>query len=182
MTIQIIKADITELKVDAIVNAANPGLVGGGGVDGAIHAAAGPELAEEAKKFAPLATGQAVATLGYNLHAKAVVHTVGPVWKGGESGEIIALAECYKNSLSVANSIGARSLAIPAISTGVYAFPAYEAAIVAIVTVNREIVNYPHMDVYFTCFDDEMLETYKRAVAALSNKQEVEPEPKQVEE
>ncbi len=169
MTIQILKADITTLEVDAIVNAANARLAGGGGVDGAIHAAAGPELALEAVKYAPLATGRALVTKAYKLPAKFVIHTVGPIWKGGESGELIALAECYKNSLAMANAAGARSISFPAISTGVYSFPAYEAALIAIVTVYRESTKYPHMDIYLTCFDDEMLETYKRAVEALSN-------------
>ena len=168
MSIQILKADITTLPVDAIVNAANASLAGGGGVDGAIHAAAGPELAAEAVKYAPLATGRALATMAYKLPAKFVIHTVGPIWKGGESGEIIALAECYRNCLATANAAGARSISFPAISTGVYSFPAYEAALIAVVTVYREAAKYPHMDIKMVCFDDEMLETYKRAVEALS--------------
>lgn len=132
MQIQIVVADITTLKVEALVNAANNSLLGGGGVDGAIHRAAGPELREACIPLRGCATGQAKITPGFALRAKWVIHTVGPVWRGGEHGEADLLAACYRNSLDLAAAAGCRTVAFPAISTGVFGYPKRAAAEVAI--------------------------------------------------
>jgi O-acetyl-ADP-ribose deacetylase (regulator of RNase III) len=136
-TIEVVQGDITREHVDAIVNAANSSLRGGGGVDGAIHRAAGPQLAEAGAALAPCPPGEAVATPAFDLHPpiRHVIHTVGPVWRGGDQGEAEVLASCYRRSLDIADGLGVRSIAFPAISTGVYGFPSDQAAAIAVGTV-----------------------------------------------
>ena len=163
--IEVIEADITTLKVDAIVNAANESLLGGGGVDGAIHRAAGPKLLEECKKIGGCPTGEARLTKGYNLPAKYVIHTVGPVWQGGSQGEDELLAACYRHSMSLALRSHIRSIAFPAISTGVYRFPLERAATVAAGETHRFLEVYPEFDrVIFCCFGAEAKRAYSQAV------------------
>jgi len=160
--IKLIKGDITKLEVDAIVNAANKSLLGGGGVDGAIHRAAGPQLLDECKTLNGCDTGQAKITSGYNLPARFVIHTVGPVWSGGNRNETELLKSCYSNSLALAKDSGVKRIAFPNISTGVYHFPKARAAETAITTTMDFLSrnNLPK-EVLFVCFDDENYQLYK---------------------
>jgi len=158
--IEIKRGDITKIKADAIVNAANSSLMGGGGVDGAIHRAGGPEILEECKKIVAnqgrCPTGQAVITTGGKLPSKYVIHTVGPVWHGGSENEAAKLAECYKNSLKLAVENNIRTVAFPNISTGVYGFPKKEAAKIAVNTVKAFLSESDKIEkVIFVCFDGE---------------------------
>ncbi len=160
--IKIIQDDITKLKVDAIVNAANTTLLGGGGVDGAIHRAAGPQLLEECRTLNGCTTGEAKITKGYNLPAKFVIHTVGPVWNGGSHNEDKLLENCYKNSLKLAAENEIKTIAFPAISTGVYRFPLERATKIAINEVRNFLEKNESMEkVIFVCFDERTYEVYK---------------------
>lgn len=167
--IRLCKGDITKLKVDAVVNAANRSLLGGGGVDGAIHRAAGPELLEECKLLGGCPTGEARITKGYNLPAPYIIHTVGPVWYGGGCGEEKALASCYYNSLLLAKEKQCKSLAFPNISTGVYAFPKELAAEIALGQVFSFLQKekYPQW-VVFSVFDEENYRIYEKKIAQLT--------------
>ena len=159
MRLQALQGDITTLAVDAIVNAANCSLLGGGGVDGAIHRAAGPELLEACRKFDGCRTGEARITPGFKLPAKFVIHTPGPVWHGGTRGEAELLASCYRNSLKLAAEAGCRSIAFPGISTGVYGYPAEAAARVALDTVRSWRQKLPE-EALFVCFSPSALRIY----------------------
>ena len=160
-----VSGDITQLAVDAIVNAANESLLGGGGVDGAIHRAAGPELLAACRKLNGCATGDAKATSGFRLPAKWIFHAVGPVWHGGAHGEDDLLASCYRRCLELAHELGAKSLAFPAISTGVYSFPPERAAKIAIATVRSCIEESGVEEVSFVCFNDETLRIYQHLLS-----------------
>jgi O-acetyl-ADP-ribose deacetylase len=167
--IKLLKGDITTLGTEAIVNASNKTLMGGGGVDGAIHAAAGLKLDEEClrviSKIGECRTGEAVITSGGDMDSKYVIHTVGPVWKGGINDEERKLALCYKNSLSVAEEFGIKEIAIPNISTGIYGFPKKEAAEIAINTVNKYLRNCKSISrVIFICHDDENFKIYNSII------------------
>jgi len=167
--LRVVQGDITTLKVDAIVNAANSSLLGGGGVDGAIHRAAGPELLQECRLLGGCRTGEAKLTKGYRLPAKFIVHTVGPVWRGGTHGEPELLASCYRNSLQVAADHGAHSIAFPCISTGVYGYPVDLAARVAVETVSSLLPALGSIrEVIFCCFSDGDFAVYRKLVNGIS--------------
>jgi O-acetyl-ADP-ribose deacetylase (regulator of RNase III) len=166
--IQLVDADITELEVDAIVNAANTSLLGGGGVDGAIHRAAGPGLLEECRKLNGCATGDAKITEGYNLPARYVIHTVGPVWHGGASGEEELLAGCYRKCFQLAREYDLQSMAFPAVSTGVYGFPKDRASRIAIRTTLEELAENKRLArVLFVCFNIETRNAYEKALGRI---------------
>jgi O-acetyl-ADP-ribose deacetylase (regulator of RNase III) len=168
LRLQIIEGDITTLAVDAIVNAANESLLGGGGVDGAIHAAAGPGLLAECRTLGGCRPGDARITGGYNLPARHVIHTVGPVWKGGGQGEVETLAHCYRNSLQRAEEHGLHSIAFPSISTGAYGFPIRRAARIALRTILGYLDRHPAMErVICVCYTRADYEEYMRARAAV---------------
>jgi len=160
--IEIIRGDITKLEVDAIVNAANSSLLGGGGVDGAIHRAAGPELLAECRTLAGCATGEAKITAGYRLPARHVIHTVGPVWRDGRQGEPELLRACYRNACRVAHQHGLTSIAFPAISTGVYGYPMRPACRIALEEVKSALAKYPELTkVIFVAFSPEAEQIYQ---------------------
>ena len=166
--VEIIESDITTLAVDAIVNAANPSLLGGGGVDGAIHRAAGPELTAECRGLGGCATGEAKITRGYRLPAKHVIHTVGPIWFGGGDGEPALLADCYRNAMRVARRNGVRSIAFPAISTGLFGYPPEQAAQIAIETLREELAADEHFErVILCCFNAQSAALHQAALEAV---------------
>jgi len=167
--IEIVQADITTLQVDVIVNAANRSLQGGGGVDGAIHRAAGPQLLEECRTLNDCMPGNAKMTAGYDLPARYVIHTVGPVWNGGDRDEERLLANCYRNSLQIAAAQRLKSIAFPSISTGIYRFPVERACRIAL----RETLSFLQQGsslqrVYFVCFSDQDLTTYRNIYRELA--------------
>jgi len=166
VAIEVVLGDITEQNVDAVVTAANESLLGGGGVDGAIHRAAGPRLADAGGKLAPCLPGEAVATLAFDLEPAVhhVIHTVGPVWAGGDQGEAEILASCYRRSLAVADELGARSIAFPAVATGVYGYPTDQAAQVAVTTIRSTPTTVTY--IRLVAFDHD---TYQHLTAALQS-------------
>ena len=160
--VQIVEGDITKQEVDAIVNAANTSLLGGGGVDGAIHRAAGPELLEETKKIGGCPTGEARASKGYHLPSKWVIHTVGPVWAGGNKNEDSLLASCYRNSLKTALDLGVETIAFPSISTGAYGFPLERATEIAMKETKEFLeAQKGRARVIFVCFGEKVYNTYQ---------------------
>jgi len=161
-SIEVVKGDITDLAVDAIVNAANSSLLGGGGVDGAIHRKAGPELVHECRLLGGCKTGQAKMTKGYRLPARFIIHTVGPVWQGGGAQEAELLTSCYRNALALAARHQLSSIAFPAISTGIYGYPKLEAAQIAVTTAKAHLAEEScPKKVIFCCFDAETAELYR---------------------
>jgi O-acetyl-ADP-ribose deacetylase len=168
--LEVIVADITGLRVDAIVNAANASLLGGGGVDGAIHRAAGPRLLAECRSLNGCETGDAKITKGYGLPAKQVIHAVGPVWHGGEQGEDELLASCYRRAIELCQANGLASVAFPAISTGIYRFPADRAAGIAVGTVVEALAGAPVLSqVIFCCFSDAGARLHRQALTAFGS-------------
>ena len=164
--ITLVRGDITTLELDAIVNAANSSLLGGGGVDGAIHRAAGPELLKECRTLGGCPAGEARVTAGYRLPARWVIHTVGPIWQGGENDEPATLAGCYRNSLALAAEVGAKTVAFPSISTGVYGYPIDLAASVAFTAVRSAIEQHASIQqVTFVCFDEANFQAYRELLA-----------------
>ena len=160
--VHIVEGDITKQEVDAVVNAANTSLLGGGGVDGAIHRAAGPELLEETRKIGGCPTGEARSSKGYRLPAKWVIHTVGPVWAGGNRNEEELLANCYRNSYKVARELGVKSIAFPSISTGAYRFPLERATEIALKETKKALSGDKHFTkIIFVCFGEKVLKTYQ---------------------
>ncbi|MFY9902404.1 MAG: O-acetyl-ADP-ribose deacetylase [Trichococcus sp.] len=169
-TLHVVKGDITRCEVDAIVNAANESLLGGGGVDGAIHRAAGPELLAACRLLNGCRTGEAKLTPGFRLKAAHVIHTVGPVWRGGTHGEADLLASCYQKSLELADANGIRTLAFPAISTGIYGYPLEQATVIAVGTVRAYLIDHPQIiitEITFVCFDDATMRAYEQAFEEL---------------
>ena len=167
--LEVIVVDITTLSVDAIVNAANSSLLGGGGVDGAIHRAAGPELLAECRNLHGCKTGDAKITKGYRLRAKHVIHAVGPVWHGGEQGEDALLASCYRRAIELCQANNLASVAFPAISTGVYRFPADRAAGIAVATVVEALASAPTISrVVFCCFSDDSARLHEQEMTRFS--------------
>ena len=168
--IKIVRDDITLLTVDAVVNAANTSLLGGGGVDGAIHRAAGQELLRECKKLNGCAVGQAKLTRGYRLPVSYVIHTVGPIWSGGEQGEAQLLASCYRGCMAIARERNLKSIAFPAISCGAFGYPVDQAAHIAITTIMESLKNCPAlMTVYLVCYGGEVFNTYNDQYQLLEN-------------
>jgi O-acetyl-ADP-ribose deacetylase (regulator of RNase III) len=168
--IEIVEGDITKQHVDAIVNAANNSLLGGGGVDGAIHRAAGPELLEETRKIGGCPTGEARVSKGYRLPAKWVIHTVGPIWAGGHKNEDALLASCYRNSLQAAVEKGTKTVAFPSISTGAYGFPLERAAKIALRETKAFLEKEKSLEkVVFVCFGEKALKAYKDTLQSISS-------------
>ena len=166
--IDLIRGDITLLDADAIVNAANNSLLGGGGVDGAIHRAAGPGLLEECRTLGGCRTGEAKATRGYRLKARWIIHTVGPIWKNGQYDEDELLANCYRNSLRLANNLKATSVAFPSISTGAYGFPVDRASKIALLEIRSFLQSHPVPEtVTLVCFDSPTFKQYQKEIARL---------------
>lgn len=163
--LRILRGDITEQSVDAIVNAANTSLLGGGGVDGAIHRAAGPQLLKECQSLGGCATGEAKITRGYNLPAKHVIHTVGPIWHGGGEHEDELLAGCYKNSILLALQHNLTTIAFPSISTGVYGFPVERASKIAVREIEDQLAANNSLHVLVVCFDEHTFRTYLEATS-----------------
>ena len=166
MRVEVLRSDITALGVDAIVNAANSSLLGGGGVDGAIHRAAGPELLEECRTLNGCKTGHAKLTKGYRLPAKYVIHAVGPIWQGGSSGEDALLASCYKECIQIADAYGLKSIAFPAISCGIYGFPIEKACEIAVAEVLGTVKDTSIEHIIFSSFNTEVESALKKSLLA----------------